>query len=95
MYNVVANGSTPLLDYLATEIPSIPSQGDHVNLTDFDMSAFVDTYVQPATTFYSFNSSLTTPPCTEGIQWYMYQQTLPVSPATHGVFRGALGMNAR
>ena len=31
--------------------------------------------------YWSWDGSLTTPPCTEGVKWTMLQQAVPISPA--------------
>jgi len=51
----------------------------------------------PATNaYYSFNGSLTTPPCTEGLQWIVLQTPIVASPAQIAIIRKESGgMNAR
>ncbi len=42
------------------------------------------------TNYYSFNGSLTTPPCTEGLNWRIMATPLELSRAQLAVFRKAL-----
>jgi len=45
--------------------------------------------------YYTFPGSLTTPPCTEDVQWYVMKQPLTVSPQQLAAFRTRYPMNAR
>lgn len=46
--------------------------------------------------YYSFSGSLTTPPCTEGLQWIVMAGTINASPAQIAIIRKAAGgSNAR
>lgn len=45
--------------------------------------------------YYHFQGSLTTPPCTEGVQWYVLQTPIEVSEAQIQQFVSVIGRNAR
>ena len=45
--------------------------------------------------YYTYPGSLTTPPCTEGVQFYILKQPLTISPAQLAEFRKLHPMNAR
>jgi carbonic anhydrase len=45
--------------------------------------------------YYTFAGSLTTPPCSEGVTWYVLKQTMSVSPAEIAAFAKIYAMNAR
>lgn len=46
-------------------------------------------------TYYTFNGSLTTPPCSEGVTWYVMKQPVQVSAEQIARFGRAYKMNAR
>ena len=45
--------------------------------------------------YYSFKGSLTTPPCSEGVSFYILKQPVTISPAQLTAFRKLYPMNAR
>ncbi|OYO30586.1 carbonic anhydrase [Janthinobacterium sp. PC23-8] len=45
--------------------------------------------------YYSFSGSLTTPPCSEGVAWYVMKNAVPVSSAQIAQFGHVYKMNAR
>lgn len=45
--------------------------------------------------YYRYVGSLTTPPCSEGVQWHVIKQPVTISRQTVRKFNKAVGMNAR
>jgi carbonic anhydrase len=45
--------------------------------------------------YYTFTGSLTTPPCSEGVTWYVLKQPVTLSTGEIARFAGAYPMNAR
>ena len=45
--------------------------------------------------FYHFEGSLTTPPCTEGVQWFVLKQAITISDAQYQTFTALYPYNAR
>lgn len=44
---------------------------------------------------FEYQGSLTTPPCTEGVEWFVMHSPLEASPAQVAALRSAIGENAR
>lgn len=49
----------------------------------------------PTTDFYRYNGSLTTPPCTEGVRWYVMSETAEASEEQLRAFLSLTGRNNR
>ncbi len=49
----------------------------------------------PGGSYYHFKGSLTTPPCSEGLQWYVLKDTITVSKKQRDQFLDWIGENAR
>jgi len=45
--------------------------------------------------YFTYMGSLTTPPCSEGVQWMVMKQPVPVSADQIGIFARLYPMNAR
>jgi len=45
--------------------------------------------------FYAYSGSLTTPPCTEGVQWMVFKESIELSKDQIYRFMKAYGLNAR
>lgn len=43
----------------------------------------------------SYSGSLTTPPCTEGVSWYISAKPLQIDEVTYGRVKNVLKFNAR
>jgi carbonic anhydrase len=45
--------------------------------------------------FYRYNGSLTTPPCTEGVRWYVMKEPRPIAVEQQEIFIELIGRDAR
>lgn len=57
----------------------------------FDLNAILPSSLSA----YSFEGSLTTPPCSEGVEWYVLKKPIELSKAQIHAFRKIFKMNAR
>ncbi len=51
--------------------------------------------IPPNSRHFSYHGSLTTPPCTEGVQWIVLRDTISMSPEQIAQFISVVGHNAR
>ena len=76
----------PVFDNLTPELSDRPT------LFDFDPAALL-----PAdrSHFYTYNGSLTTPPCTENVRWFILDAPVTVSQRQIDIFAACFAPNAR
>ncbi|KAF3912447.1 Nectarin-2 [Dactylellina cionopaga] len=87
------NVSDPLMSRLATLLQSIENPGDTVVATHVPLSG-VRTGITNAKKF-TYPGSLTTPPCSEGVTWYVSNTVLDISVSDYKAFKRVLGYNSR
>lgn len=78
---------------LARHISRIPSEVNHpvslkVSLSDLEITGLDKSY-------YRYNGSLTTPPCSEAVRWYVLKKVLTVSKKRRDIFNELIGDDAR
>jgi carbonic anhydrase len=80
----------PALGALFSKIPAKNGEANGVKVY-FDPSAFL-----PAQrTYFQYDGSLTTPPCSEGVLWRVMREPIEASAAQIAAFKEAVGENAR
>ena len=78
--------------YLASFWDKLPTQnGGSVRVELPSLNTLLPASLQ----YYSYAGSLTTPPCTEGVRFYILKQPVPMSAAQLAAFRALFPMNAR
>src|SRR5207302_357340 len=81
----------PLIATLWSNLPAEKEKESAVDSVSIDPSALL-----PADrAYYTFDGSLTTPPCTEGVTWYVLKSASEVSAAQVARFRKIYRRNAR
>lgn len=88
---LLADGApSPLIQALWDRIPA---QQDVTETLEHALDA---TQLLPSTLgYYTFQGSLTTPPCTEGVRWFVMKTPLAISAAEEQDFAGMYPNNAR
>lgn len=76
----------PIFDHL-------PRTGEKISVDDLALNM---AEVLPKTLgYYNFEGSLTTPPCSEGVNWMVLKQAIELSPAQIRAFQHVVPFNAR
>ena len=71
----------------------LPRPGEQVTVTGLSLDA--STLLPARKGYYSFAGSLTTPPCSEGVQWMVLKDPVKLSPQQISAFRHLYSANAR
>jgi carbonic anhydrase len=81
------------LDAVLSKVSSIPNLGDKVKITNLDMSDLVETI--NCGKFYTYDGSLTTPPCSEDVSWFISTTVVPINFKLYNDLKAVVGANAR
>jgi carbonic anhydrase len=86
-----SNQSHPILTGIWDNMPA--SAGPATTVSSVRVNA--NTLLPQNRNFYQFKGSLTTPPCSEGVKWFVMQGTFGVTRAHIDKFVSTVGHNAR
>jgi hypothetical protein len=91
---LTADGSsTAPLDTVISQVNEIPTPGNVTNIATLDLSPMVNAI--NTLQFHNYRGSLTTPPCTEGLQFLLGSQALPMQVGMYNALKAVVGANAR
>ncbi|KAF9885855.1 hypothetical protein FE257_012327 [Aspergillus nanangensis] len=85
--------STCLFDNVFKQIDAVRHPGDYAYIGPLDFSEIARHLDRNPPVQY--NGSLTTPPCSEGVRWYVSSQPLPLSVKSYNAVKRLLKFNAR
>ncbi|KAK6224339.1 carbonic anhydrase [Colletotrichum tabaci] len=85
--------SSNLLETVFSSLDAIKEPGTVTKTGALNMQEVVS--LLSAGSFQSYMGSLTTPPCSEGVQWLVSTQRLMVQPQTFTAVRDVIGFNSR
>lgn len=88
-----ANVATTFLETVFSKVGDIENPGTVTKTPPLVLSEIVD--IWKAGSFQAYSGSLTTPPCSEGVNWFVSTQTLRVNAATFEKVRNVIGFNSR
>jgi carbonic anhydrase len=91
LYNVGEKKSA----FMAPIIDNLPKEGGNSTKIDkIGLSGLLND-IEKITKAYTYSGSLTTPPCTEGVTWYVNKNPQEVSAQQFSKLREAIGFNSR
>ena len=85
--------TTSLLTSVTEKIAAISTPGSVTETGPLDFAALVD--VLSKQSLHTYEGSLTTPPCAEGLKFFITSQQLPFDVATYNKIKAVVGFNAR
>ncbi|KAH7165306.1 alpha carbonic anhydrase [Dactylonectria macrodidyma] len=88
-----ATTASTLLETVLGTVDQIPTLGNTITTEPLIMSELVTAL--SAGSFKAYSGSLTTPPCSEGVHWFVSTEVLTIESATFFKARDVIGFNAR
>ncbi len=71
----------------------LPHPGEKITVDDLTLD--VSSLMPKSLAYYSFEGSLTTPPCSEGVNWMVLKEPISLSAKQIAAFKKLIGSNAR
>lgn len=88
-----SGAASTLLETVFSKVDAISQPGTVTETPPLVLSELVDLW--KAGSFQAYSGSLTTPPCSEGVNWFVSTQTLRIQAATFEKVRSVIGFNSR
>ncbi|CAF3591112.1 unnamed protein product [Fusarium graminearum] len=88
-----ATSSSNLLETVFGSVGEIAKPGTLTKTKSLNMAELVSTLA--AGSFQTYEGSLTTPPCSEGVRWLVSDQKLAIKTSTFNSVRDVIGFNSR
>ncbi|KJK67242.1 Eukaryotic-type carbonic anhydrase [Aspergillus parasiticus SU-1] len=85
--------SVPLFDSVFAPIDNITDAGTSTTTGQLDFGGLLDHFNRHGV--YQYTGSLTTPPCTEEVMWYLSTEPLPLSVQSYNKVKKIIKYNAR
>ena len=94
----IANNSDAKSQFMADLVPllsDVRATNSSVNMTKLDLQQALAEANGLAQGFWTYNGSLTTPPCTEGVNWVVAKDRIKISGRQFNTFRSVIKYSAR
>ncbi|KAL8676256.1 MAG: hypothetical protein Q9186_007209 [Xanthomendoza sp. 1 TL-2023] len=93
LFELSNHRSTALLDEVFSHIGPITEPGRVTKTGRFNFNAVMRNVEQNG--LYTYGGSLTTPPCAEGVSWFVAKEPLPISVASYEKMKRVVRFNSR
>eukprot|EP01124_Arcella_intermedia_P012847 TRINITY_DN1922_c0_g1_i2.p1 TRINITY_DN1922_c0_g1~~TRINITY_DN1922_c0_g1_i2.p1 ORF type:complete len:275 (+),score=16.66 TRINITY_DN1922_c0_g1_i2:80-904(+) len=96
LFEKVDSPDNAFLEPLVQALPLIPKKGNITTLTFGGLQDILDErHLAGHDSYVNFAGSLTTPPCTEGVDWYVFIETMKISTRQYNAFFNLEGLDSR
>lgn len=85
-----ADTANPFLEKIFTQVPEQKEEE-----VQTDVTLMLSDYIPPSQEHFTYIGSLTTPPCTVGVDWIIFKETIPASEGQINKFQQLYSNNAR
>lgn len=93
MFELSSNTTSPLLSAVTKNIAAIAKPGTRTETGALDFAELTE--LLGSTRLFTYQGSLTTPPCAEGLTFIVPQKPLPVDVATYLAIKKVVKFNSR
>ncbi|KAL8787843.1 MAG: hypothetical protein Q9195_007583 [Heterodermia aff. obscurata] len=93
LFELSAHSSTALLDEVFAHIAAITTPGSVTKTGRFNLNKVADNVAKNGV--YTYGGSLTTPPCSEGVTWFVAKETLPIDLEAYEEMKHVVKFNSR
>lgn len=92
---ITEGAENPTMAKVWGQIPEMPKEDEPVKVVKSKIELNAADLIPRNTLYYNYDGSLTTPPCTQGVQWILLKDSITASRAQIEKFRGMFKENAR
>ncbi|EJD44479.1 carbonic anhydrase [Auricularia subglabra TFB-10046 SS5] len=93
LFQLAANGSNALLDGVFANLPQVTAPGAHAPTGALPFAPLLSAINSGEV--YTYEGSLTTPPCSEGVRWFVLRDARPLGVELYNAVKHVMKFNAR
>ena len=95
LFQLSTGPGVPFLDSIVSGLPAIVAPGSETRIQSIDLSPAVDLLTNSSVNTFTYVGSLTTPPCSEGLPFFIPNERLPISVSQFNTLKSVLKFNSR
>ena len=93
LFELSAHSSTTLLDEVFSHLATIVQPGKVTKTGRFNLDQVTKSVAKNGV--YTYGGSLTTPPCSEGVTWFVAKEPLPIDISSYETMKHVVKFNSR